>query len=263
MGPNANVPHRLSRREMLSFMAAAGAVVVVGCGDDDDTSTGATATTAGSDTPAATAASATPTPEPSALSCVVSPEMTEGPYFVDEMLDRADIRTDPSDGSTSEGVPLVLGINVYQVDGDACSPIEGAHVDVWHCDAGGLYSDVSANNTVGQKFLRGYQLTDANGGVQFTTIYPGWYMGRAVHIHFKVRTDPASETGYEFTSQVFFDEELTNEIYAEAPYSDRGLPDTSNGNDMIYAGGGDQMILAAAPEGDGYRGTIDVGVQFG
>ena len=90
-------------------------------------------------------------------------------------------------------MPLTLTVALSQVAASgACTPLANALVDMWHCDALGVYSDVSSQNTLGQRFLRGYQVSDANGQVQFLTIYPGWYAGRAVHIHFKVRTEPAA-----------------------------------------------------------------------
>jgi protocatechuate 3,4-dioxygenase beta subunit len=131
-------------------------------------------------------------------------------------------------------------------------------VDVWQCDATGLYSDVSANRTVGRKFLRGYQTTDANGTAAFTTIYPGWYMGRAVHIHFKIRTT----TGHTFTSQLFFDESVTDTVHAKAPYSSHGKRDTTNAADSIYRSAGSQVLLPVTPAASGYAGTFDVGMQF-
>jgi protocatechuate 3,4-dioxygenase beta subunit len=116
------------------------------------------------------------------------------PYFVDNQLNRSDIRIDPSDGSVKEGAPLRLAFQVSDVSANACSPLAGAQVDVWHCDALGVYSGVSdpGFDTSGQLWLRGYQVTDESGYCEFTTIYPGWYSGRAVHIHFKIRTDPYS-----------------------------------------------------------------------
>ena len=146
-----------------------------------------------------------------ALDCVVRPELTIGPYFVDGQLNRSDILSEPSDNLVKEGVPLTLIINVANVAENSCTPIEGAQVDIWHCDANGQYSGVSDQgfDTQGQQFLRGYQLTNANGAVQFLTIYPGWYPGRAVHIHFKLRSSPEAAPGFEFTSQLFFDDELT------------------------------------------------------
>jgi protocatechuate 3,4-dioxygenase beta subunit len=240
-------------------MAVAGAAVVPGCGDDNDS--GATATSTPEAATATSAPGATATPPASSLSCVVSPEMTEGPYFVDEMLNRSDIRSDPDSGAVSEGLPLRLALSVQQVDGDTCTPVAGAAVDVWHCDAMGLYSDVEANGTVGQKFLRGYQLTGANGACEFTTIYPGWYTGRTVHIHIKVRTDPDADQGYEFTSQLFFDEAVTDAVYAQPPYNTRGAQDTTNASDGIYQGGGEQMVLPLVEEGDGYAASFSIGLQ--
>ena len=113
-----------------------------------------------------------------AASCVLTPAKTEGPYFVDERLNRSDIRVDPVDGSVQDGVKLTLRFAVVRSDGD-CAPVSGAQVDVWHANAGGLYSDVSANGTVGHKYLRGYQVTDVDGAAEFVTIFPGWYRGRA------------------------------------------------------------------------------------
>ena len=253
------ISEQVTRREMLGLMGLArAAAAAAACGKTN----APVPPYVGTSTPATpgVTSSATGTPA-SSVSCVVSPEMVEGPYFVDELLNRADIRSDPGTGAVSEGVPLRLAITVSQVNDAACTPLEGVVVDVWHCDAQGLYSDVAASNTDGQKFLRGYQLADDNGRVEFTTVYPGWYMGRAVHIHAKVRTDPASEQGYEFTSQLFFDEATTQQVYAQAPYSARGEPDTPNASDGIYQGGGSQMLLALSPEGDGYAGTIHIGVQ--
>jgi protocatechuate 3,4-dioxygenase beta subunit len=193
--------------------------------------------------------------------CVVTPQLTEGPYFVDEGLNRSDIRTDPSTGAARPGVPLDVTIAVSQVASGSCGPLAGALVDVWHCDALGLYSDVPAQRTVGQRFLRGYQLTDASGVARFTTVYPGWYPGRAVHVHLKIRTNPSASRGLEVTSQIFFDEALTDLVHGQAPYSQKGRRDTLNSTDGIYRGGGPVLIAPLAPSGGGYAGTFHVGVQ--
>jgi protocatechuate 3,4-dioxygenase beta subunit len=264
MTPPRKITDRLTRRELLGLMGiGAGAAVVAACGGDSSSPSATSTSEATSAASAATASAAASTGTPaSALSCIVSPEMTEGPYFVDEKLNRSDIRPDPSTGEVSEGVPVRLAVNVSQVNGDTCTPVSGAQVDIWHCDAAGLYSDEQANNTAGKKYLRGYQVTDENGHVEFTTIYPGWYMGRAVHIHVKVRTDPASEQGYEFTSQFFFDDTLSDDVFTNVAYSARGTRDTKNSNDNIYSGGGDEMTLALTPEGGGYAATFNIGMQM-
>jgi protocatechuate 3,4-dioxygenase beta subunit len=191
---------------------------------------------------------------------VVTPALTEGPYFVDEMLNRSDIRTDPSTGLARPGAPLDLTLALSQVGAGGCAALAGALVDMWHCDALGQYSDVNAQQTVGQRFLRGYQVSDATGRVHFTTIYPGWYQGRAVHIHFKVRTNPTGSRGLEFTSQLFFDEALTDQVHAQAPYSQKGRRDTSITADSIFRSGGTTLLVPLSGAGGGYAGTMYVGV---
>ena len=156
--------------------------------------------------------------------CVVTPDQTEGPYFVDERLNRSDIRLDPATGVVKAGVPLALTLRLSALSEGECTPLAGTLVDLWHCDALGVYSDVrdGRSNTVGQKFLRGYQVSDAAGLVTFQTIYPGWYAGRAVHMHFKVRTNPAGRRGTEFTSQLYFDEAMTDRVHAQPPVQQQG-----------------------------------------
>jgi protocatechuate 3,4-dioxygenase beta subunit len=193
--------------------------------------------------------------------CVVRPELTEGPYYVDEQLNRSDIRSDPSTGAVKAGALLALTFNVSRAVSGACSPLADAIVDVWHCDATGLYSDVEANGTVGQEFLRGYQVTDANGVARFTTIYPGWYQGRAVHIHFKVRSAASATSAYEFTSQLFFDDDLTDQVHAEEPHASKGQRDMLNSEDGIYSQGGSQLVLAVTETSDGYAATFDIALE--
>ncbi len=197
------------------------------------------------------------------FSCVPTPQQTEGPYFVDERLHRADIRSDPSDGTVKEGLPLTLEMHVFSVSKNGCKPLAGAIVDIWHCDAQGVYSDVtdSSFNTVGKKFLRGYQITDTNGSVRFITIYPGWYPGRTVHIHFKIRTDPKYMRAYEFTSQLYFDDTVTDLVHGLPPYMKKGSR-TQNEGDSIYRNGGSQLMLKLAKTNDGYTGMFDVGLEI-
>ncbi len=246
----SNTTADINRRLFLAACGSAMAAGALACGSQ-------------SSSPSLTSPSASDTsPASTNAACVVTPALTEGPYFVDERLNRSDIRTDAATGIARAGVPLGLTFRLSQISSAGiCAPLAGALIDVWHCDASGLYSDVAAQSTIGQKFLRGYQTTDAAGSAQFTTIYPGWYMGRAVHIHFKVRTNPAGSSGLEFTSQFFFDESLTDVVHAQAPYSAKGRRDTRNSSDGIYVLGGSQMLITLAPSGNGYAGSFGVSVR--
>src|SRR5215208_2760201 len=149
----------LSRRDALKLLGIGSAAFLAACASPQGTSTFV-------QTLGATQVSSTAS---TALDCVVRPEMTIGPYFVDEQLNRSDIRSELSDNSVKEGIPLTLNLVVASVGENSCTPLEGAQVDVWHCDAQGQYSGVSDQSfdTSGQKFLRGYQVTNANGAVQF------------------------------------------------------------------------------------------------
>jgi protocatechuate 3,4-dioxygenase beta subunit len=213
--------------------------------------------------PQALAAAPAASPSQSTPDCVVTPEQTIGPYFVDEDLIRSDIRSDPATGAVKDGVPLALTLQLSHA-GESCGPLSGAMVDLWQCDALGVYSDVSdpSFNTVRQKFLRGSQVTDANGQVQFTTIYPGWYQGRTVHIHVMIRTDPPAQNGYQFTSQLYFDDNLTDQVHAQMPYAAKGQRTTRNADDGIFQDGGDQLLLDLTPNGSGYAATKAIGVDL-
>ena len=199
--------------------------------------------------------------------CVVTPAQTEGPYFVDQVLERADIRVDPTDGSVTTGLPLRLRLGVHRVDGGACSPVTGSQVDVWQCDAVGIYSAVRDTqglfDTREKKFLRGYQVTDASGVVEFQTIYPGWYPGRTPHIHFKIRLSAGSGRAFEFTSQLYFEEETTDRVYTLAPYAAKGKRTTRNNRDGIFQReGGPGLILRTAQQGSEWHGAFDVGLRM-
>jgi protocatechuate 3,4-dioxygenase beta subunit len=193
--------------------------------------------------------------------CVLTPQKTEGPYFVEEGLNRSDIRVDPSDGSTQAGVALALTLVI--VDGaDGCTPVGGATVDVWHANALGKYSDIQSEGTKGRRFLRGSQVTDADGKVTFTTIFPGWYSGRAIHIHFKVRLFDGTSTTYAFTSQLFFDPTLENQVVQTSAYGGRGTPDTPNSRDGIYGTDGGTLVVALTGDpSSSLAGTHVIGVS--
>ena len=193
--------------------------------------------------------------------CVVRPEQTEGPFFIDERLNRSDIRSDPATGAVKAGTPLRVTFRISRVNGSVCAPLAGAIVDVWHCDATGAYAGIrdASGSTVGQKFLRGYQVTDANGAATFATIYPGWYSGRAVHIHFKIRT-AEGKRAREFTSQMYFDEALNEKVLARAPYASRGRRDARNDQDGMFRRDGRQLLMPLRETADGYAGTFEVGL---
>src|ERR687895_2879162 len=146
-----------------------------------------------------------------------TPQQIEGPYFVDDMPNRSDIRSDPSDGSVQEGVPLSLVLHVYDVDNGSCIPLSGAQVDIWHANSQGVYSGVQDAGTDGKKFLRGYQMTGDNGTVQFTTVYPGWYEGRAIHIHIKVRDYDGSKETFDWTSQFYLNNSINELVHTQPP----------------------------------------------
>lgn len=211
-----------------------------------------------------TRSAAQPNSDTSPSLCLVRPEQTEGPYFVDERLHRTDIRSDPTNGKTTPGTELALTFHISRVRAGECYPLSDAQVDVWQCDAMGVYSDVRdpGFSTVGRKFLRGYQLTDAQGGARFLTIYPGWYPIRTVHIHFKIRTTPMAGKRYEFTSQLYFPDELTDRVHTAPPYSSKGRRRVRNQHDFIFRDGGDQLILKPSPMNGGYAVTFPIGLQL-
>jgi protocatechuate 3,4-dioxygenase beta subunit len=197
------------------------------------------------------------------LHLVASPVLTEGPFFVDEKLNRSDLIGDTKRPSVVNGLPLLVAFTIYKLSGKDYAPLKNAHVDVWHADTAGVYSDESNpmnhENTARQTWLRGYQVTDANGQAQFKTIVPGWYDNRTAHIHFKVRqfTDDG-KTIAEFTSQLFFRDEDADRIFAKPPYNARGERGMRNRDDMVYNDGridgkpaGEFMLLDLKPSADG------------
>lgn len=199
-----------------------------------------------------------PTDARAAATCVLAPEVTEGPYWVDTREKRSDVIAGQA------GVPLTLNLYVYRSD-DSCEPEQGAIVDIWHCNAEGLYSDEAVQGTTGQTWLRGYQETDSTGLARFTTTYPGWYMGRTVHIHVRVRTFSGSNTTYNFTTQIFFNESDTDTVYGVSPYSSRPGRDTTNGKDSIYLqeaqAGNVLMPTLTGSTAGGYSGSVGIGLS--
>jgi protocatechuate 3,4-dioxygenase beta subunit len=243
----------LTRRETLALLGSTSTLILLG----------------GSASSASTSLNGRPR-----STCVVRPASTAGPYYVDEKLRRSDIRSDPSDGTVKQGALLALTFNVSTIDksalrgaqGRLCVPLKDAIVDVWHCDAEGVYSDAvdpKYFNTTGRKFLRGYQLTDKDGIAKFITIYPGWYPGRAVHIHYKIRSPASAKSPYEFVGQMYFDEGMSDRVYAKQPYAGRGKRNVSNVTDRIYnSDGGRQSMLTVIPAKEGHAGTFEVALDL-
>lgn len=184
--------------------------------------------------------------------CTLYPRQTEGPFY----LDLGTLRRDLTEGRP--GTPLSLALRV--VDAASCAPLAGAVVDVWHCDAEGVYSgypgQLGGVDTRGQTFLRGSQVTDAEGRVRFDTIYPGWYPGRTTHVHFKVRVGRTQEA----TSQLYFPEDVTAAIYSSGPYAARGQKDTSNASDGVRRSGEAPPLAEVRVEGRGHVAALTIAV---
>ena len=264
-----------SRRHVLKAGAAIGATAL-GVG-----AVAGIAVRAQDSTPAASNAShsATPAATASAVAmCVLTPELTEGPYYLDDLLVRSDI----TEGKA--GVPLDLKIAV--LDATTCTPIVNAAVDIWHCDANGFYSGFTDKNPGGDQayqddgsnpdtFLRGVVLTGSDGVAEFKTIYPGWYAGRDIHVHMKVHVGGAAADGtYDggttaHTGQLAFEDALTDEIAKLKPYSNRTTSHLPFAQDGVFGGVDDgdlTFFLTMTPHNeaslaDGFTGTINVGVN--
>ena len=228
---------KVGRREALGVMGAAGAALAFGCGGSPtspDTSTSTSTTTTGSTNAA----------------CAVTPTETAGPYPSLTDIFRSDIR----DGKT--GTLLTLTVKVVNVTA-ACAAVANANVEVWHCDSAGNYSEYGTQTA--QTYLRGIQTTNSNGEVTFTTIYPGWYQGRATHIHLEVTINGVSRK----VTQIAFPESVNNTVYRSGVYASRGSNPTSNLSDGIFADSLSAELVT--PSGDavnGYAASCQVGVSL-
>ncbi|MEM9611632.1 MAG: hypothetical protein AAGA59_01715 [Actinomycetota bacterium] len=190
--------------------------------------------------------------------CTLLPSSTSGPFPSPELLDRRAIH----DGYP--GHPLRLGVRVVDA---ACEPIPGAVVEIWHTDASGDYSAYEDGGSgkdegPGTTFCRGAQTADDDGILEFETIYPGWYGGRAVHIHTTVHLDDSPV----LTAQLYFDETYTDGVHATGEYARFGPPDTSWADDGLIgdpAVDGTGIALSAAPtvQGDGTLGLVNLGID--
>lgn len=243
---------KVDRRRVLGLLGAGvGAVALGACGGRGGTaSTGASA-------PTTTAAAVPGAPVTAAMfegaaSCTATIEQTAGPYYIDVDKIRSDVCEDRA------GTPLRVAARV--VDTDGCTPIEDAVFEIWHCDAQGLYSGFEAASTGAgrerdaERYLRGAQVTNAEGIAVITTIFPGWYQGRTVHIHARV----ALTNTELLTTQLYFDDDLTDTVVETEPYAGRSGRRTRNGEDGFYDR---RTTLSVSPEGAGYLGLITIGVD--
>jgi protocatechuate 3,4-dioxygenase beta subunit len=213
-------------------------------------------------------------------SCIVSPAETEGPFpyttdgntrsEISNPLNRADIRSNSSDGVLQTGLPLSLIITVVNVNNN-CALVSGARVDLWHCNRYGYYSGYGnqsgglngqANSYLGENWLRGYQLTDSNGEAKFTTIYPGWYQGRATHIHFEVYLDSVMKK----TTQLTFPETISDAVHVTSLYAAHGINTTRNANDNVFGDSAtdlaNEIFTMTGDATNGYTGTHTIGLAL-
>lgn len=226
------------------MLGAAGAILSAACGSDTPTSP--TATT----TPAATTIPTTTTPPASGAACVVTPSETAGPFPSIALPVRSDVREDRA------GLLLTLAISVVSTSA-SCAPVTNASVEIWHCDAAGNYSEYG--NLTSSTWLRGIQPVDGNGVARFTTIYPGWYAGRATHIHIEVFVDNRSVK----TTQLAFPEEINSAVYASGVYASKGQNPTKANNDMVSSDGvTSELASVAGNTAGGYAATFTVGVAL-
>lgn len=216
----------IRRRDVLAGIGTAALVPVLGCASEPVAASRSRRLIAGE-------------------TCPVTPRQTEGPFYFDPRLVRQDIR------GGRPGIPLRLRLQV--VAAADCAPAERARIDLWHCDAAGAYSGYDRERTAGETWLRGTQLTDADGVAAFETIFPGWYAGRATHIHCKAWLPD----GREVTSQVYFPDAVSDRVYAEGPYAGRGGDRRRNGDDGIFRRAGEAVPVAEVVRAArGYDGAV-------
>lgn len=233
---------RLSRREALGVLGGAGAVLASACSGDSPTSP--------SDAAASTTTNTTP-PTGTSATCAVSPNETIGPYPSLADFVRSDIR------ENKPGLSLTLTIAVVNT-ANACAPVAGAVVDIWQCDAGGNYSQYGSERTL--TYLRGLQTTDSAGQVTFVTIYPGWYQGRATHIHVEVTVNGRSAK----VTQIAFPEDVTAQVYRTGVYASSGQNPTTNSRDNVFSDGvtNELLTITGGDATSGHTATFQVGIAM-
>jgi protocatechuate 3,4-dioxygenase beta subunit len=250
-----NRSKEISRRQAIGILAVAGAGAMLGCGGGKAATSTSTTTTSTSTTGSST-------------SCTVTPEGEEGPYFVDDSatgFNRSDIRSNLDGSNTQSGIPLTLSIYVYDSE-NSCAAMSNVQVDIWHCSASGIYSAEDVESTTGETWLRGYQLTDANGLVILVTIIPGWYSGRTTHIHLRLRsTYDSTSTGGTNTTQLFFPQDTIDTISTTiSPYSAEGTNPTTNATDHVFTGevDGANVLTLSGDTTNGYTATAKINLPI-
>jgi protocatechuate 3,4-dioxygenase beta subunit len=236
----------LHRRELLAVLGAGVGAALTGCGSSP---TAPTTTTSTSSSGGGTSSAA----------CAVTPSETEGPYpdRIGMISNQAYYRRDVTEGTP--GLALTLTLTIVNVN-SACSRVSNASVEIWQCDAAGNYSEYSQPgfNGTGQTFLRGVQTTDGNGQVTFTTIYPGWYAGRATHIHVDVFMNGSLAK----TTQIAFPETISAAVYATGVYASHGQNTTTNARDNVFSDGTDyEMATLSGDTSSGYTATLTIGIS--
>jgi protocatechuate 3,4-dioxygenase beta subunit len=252
----------MDRRAALgAFGVLGGTLVLVAC---------KTATTSSGDDDESTADAAT-SGSGDAGACASTLEGEVGPYFADDSADgfnRTDITANLDGTSVQAGIPLVLTVYIYDAQ-NSCTPYVGAQVDIWHCNASGVYSDIAAESTSTEQWLRGYQITDSTGKIAFTTIVPGWYQGRTTHIHLRIRSSYDEAAGLSDgtnTTQVFFSQTLIDTIATTiTPYNSEGTNPTTNASDHVYAGetNGTNVLAMTGDTTSGYTATLSIYLPIG
>jgi protocatechuate 3,4-dioxygenase beta subunit len=255
-------PETLTRRDALNALLGLGAAMSLGCSTSSDAAANATRDAgAGADASASTGDGA---------ACATTPEGEIGPYFADDSasgFNRSNILSNLDGTSTQSGIPLTLNITVVDAE-NGCAPYAGAQIDIWHCNAEGVYSDIAAESTSSAQWLRGYQITSASGQVTFQTIIPGWYSGRTTHIHLRVRStysEASSTSDGTNTTQCFFEQTFVDTLSTTvAPYNAEGTNPTTNAGDRVYSqeeSGANQLVLTG-DDTNGYTASVTLSLPI-
>ncbi len=238
------------------LVAATSAPILIEACRKDSSGTSSTSTGSSTDSTSTGTGGSTPT------ACSTTPTETSGPYPYDLSSDSAIYRTNITEGKT--GIPLSLTLTLVNSNDD-CTVISGARVDIWHCDKDGYYSEydepgyLGTEDNTGKTFLRGIQLSDTNGQVSFTTIYPGWYTGRVTHIHVEVFVSSVLK----LTTQLAFPDSLTTTVYNTSLYSAHGQNTVTNSSDQVFSDSyNSELLTITGDTTNGYTATFKVGVPL-